>query len=312
VVQYSNYNFGHDEYDYARNAFRRWQWSRNPTFAQLAPTPFGPFSTPRGGDLQQSSLPVEDLTQHLTTASITFKSSRTLLETLFPTTAFRFAQADTVCVATLLLCHRRNLSWLGGRECCSLALYFNNVEYSQEDGPKVSGSYLAILFENVAEALGSGTDEVSLPNLHCDIATVGALPTSFGLAASASRAAFAKVQVSNLEVAPDLPNKVGGAADQILACTYVPPADSPDTAGGDFACLAMPLESLCPTPLTVERIFHTNRVKMEFFSRDWEEQYPILHHLTSTLAEMPVYEVLECKVVDGTGVQILAPCRNSV
>ena len=312
VMQFTNYNFGHDEYDYARNIFRRWQWSRNPKLAALVPTPYGPFPPSRKSS--QPPPPTGESTQHLTTASITFKSSRTLLETLFPTASFRFIKANTVCLATLVLCRRRHGSWPDGRECCSLGLYFHGVEYTQKDGSKLSGPYLAVLFESVAAPLvSSGDDEVSLPKVLCDIGVTVTTPTSsFGLTLSEIGTVFCKVEVSNLESSTIPPNGDRAEAAELLACTYSPPADDLGRSDGEFGCIAVSLDRVSPTPKAVERIFKSKDASVKFAPKIRQDQHPVLHHLATTLAEMPVYEILECKVVEGMGVLSPATSRAVV
>lgn len=59
---------------------------------------------------------------------------------------------------------------------------------------------------------------------------------------------------------------------------------------------------------TVLKTYKAQKASFEFDPLDWE-QLPTLHHIVSRLAEIPVYEVMDARIVEGEGVPDLAAAR---
>ena len=51
-----------------------------------------------------------------------------------------------------------------------------------------------------------------------------------------------------------------------------------------------------------------NKASVSFDALSWK-QLPTLHHIVDRLAEIPVYEVVEAKLVEGTGVSDVSAAR---
>lgn len=310
VGTYMAYNFGHDEIDNSSNIFKRWKWSQKPNMYWRMPIGFGPFPGPRqdayGRALQGG------LKRSFTTVSIKFKTSRTYLETLFPTSQFRFKGPATVCQASISLTELNNMEWLGGKGYRHLGLYIHGVEYVKKDGTTILGTHLPILFESLTDPITSGREELGMPKLFCDI-DIDRQSTSVNVSASWRGAKFINMSLTGLKE-DDLASEtgtIGGEADYgILAYRYIPAVGQPGKADAEYA-VVVPHEEEEPkgTVKKVQRASGAEDAKLDLQGLDWA-RLPTLHHVASGLAQIPIYEVVSAKVVEGTGVPDVSSARR--
>lgn len=315
VGAYMSYNFGHDEIDNSANIFKRWKWSQKPNMYWRMPVGFGPFPGPRQ-DAYGRALP-HGLQRTFSTVSIKFKTSRTFLETLFPTTQFRFKAPATVCQASISMTELNSMEWLGGKGYRHLGLYIHGVEYVKKDGTAILGTHMPILFESITDPIVSGREELGMPKLFCDI-DIDRQPTSVNISASWRGAKFIDVNLWGLkedDVSTEA-GTIGGETDYgILVHRYIPAVGQPGKADADYA-VVVPHGEEEPKG-TVNKVLraaaaqHTkdSGAKFDIQGLDWA-RLPTLHHVASALAEIPVYEVVSAKVVEGTGVPDVSAARR--
>lgn len=315
VGSYMAYNFGHDEIDNSTNIFKRWKWSQKPNMYWRMPIGFGPFPGPRqdayGRALQ------DGLQRTFSTISVKFKTSRTYLETLFPTSQFRFRDPASVCQASISVTELGNMQWLGGKGYRHLGLYIHGVEYVKKDGSTVTGTHLAVLFESLTDPIVSGREELGMPKLFCDIDIDinrgSSQPGTARVAASFRGAEFLDMRVEGL-LADDGAGEggtIGGEADYgILVYRYVPAVGRPGRADAEYA-VVVPHEEEEPKGRvgTVLRAAAPEGARIEARALDWA-RLPTLHHVASALADVPIYEVVSAKVVEGTGVPDVSAARR--
>ncbi|KUI65822.1 3-hydroxybenzoate 6-hydroxylase 1 [Cytospora mali] len=314
MMAYTAYNFGHDEIDNSNNVFKRWKWSLKPNMYWRMPTAFGPFPGPRqdgyGRALQ------EGLQRTFTTISVKFKTSRTYLETLFPNSSFRFKSPSTVCQASISITELGKMQWLGGNGYRHLGLYIHGVEYVKKDGSTIAGTYMPVLFESLTDPISSGREELGMPKLFCDV-DIHRRTSSVRVAASWRGAKFVDLSLTDLEE-DDVSSEhgtIGGEADYgILVYRYIPAVGEPGVADCEYA-VVVPHEEEQPKA-TVKKVFRApagqgkkTGAKIEIDALDWEA-LPTLHHVARALAEVPIYEVVGAKVVEGTGVPDVSAARR--
>jgi len=287
-MAFTNYNFGHDVIDHASITFQRWQWSQDAALIQRyrgLPTPFGPFLPPPHPKLplpnvtQIPRTPVS-LTTDTLTATITFKTSRTYLETLLPPSGLRFRDPDTVATASFIA---RRLSHDGGtaKETFQIGLYFHGVQHIRPDGVIVNGAYLAVLFDS-ASALDQVTSDVDCAaKVRCHVFLEMAQSRS-RLVASWRGVNIIEAGMSDLKLQPGGGGNHGVEEGNVII-VYQP---------GAFAYMTMP--SSREGTLAV-----TERAEIKMHARDWE-QLPTLHHVAAVMADIPVYSVVGGSVVVGT------------
>jgi len=112
------------------------------------PIAFGPMPGPRqkhDGSIQAHGR------ETFRTGIIKFKSSKTFLQGLFPTTKFSWQTPGTIAFCTWFCNTIDNMQWLGGSGYSFTGLYIHGVKYTLEDGTTREGSYLPILWENLAD-----------------------------------------------------------------------------------------------------------------------------------------------------------------
>jgi hypothetical protein len=314
--RFTDENFGHDEWHYTSQKLREWQWSRKPTAYRRMPTVFGPFPGPRQDHFGNA----RDWTNStFTTASIKFKTSRTLLQNLLPTPQFKFAAADSNCYATFSLSSLGNLEWLGGNGYNHFGLYIHGVEYTKENGDKVTGTYLPVLFENLADPIISGREELGMPKVFATL-DVDRDEGTFKLKAGWMGNTFLDLSLTGLGEKP-ASNGVQGSGppgagppsagppppapeEGLFFQKYIPSTASEGStergqADVDYVAF-LPIDEEAKAPRKIQSTVVADRAEIKFDSLDWK-RLPTLFHIVDRLAEIPIYEVMEAKVVEGLG-----------
>ncbi|WQF77696.1 Putative FAD-binding domain, acetoacetate decarboxylase, FAD/NAD(P)-binding domain superfamily [Colletotrichum destructivum] len=309
MMNYTNYNFGHDEHDHATKIFNKYLWSKKKDLYWRMPIGFGPFPGPRQ-DFYGRRQPSE-LDRTFKTISVKFLTSRTFLETILPTDSFRFKEPGTVCTASLSVTQVNNMSWLGGGGYNHLGLYIHGIEYVKHDGNSINGTHLAVLFESLADPIVSGREELGMPKLFCDI-DVEHHATAARVRASWRGTKFVDITLKNLQ--PDTPDTehgiIGGEADfGILTYRYIPSVGEPGKADAEYACVVPHEEEARDVPATVHAVSRSSDVFVKMEGHDWEK-LPTLHHVAKFLAEIPIYKVAGAKVVEGKGVPNVSAARR--
>ncbi|KAI5927748.1 hypothetical protein F4810DRAFT_279687 [Camillea tinctor] len=309
MMTYVAYNFGHDEYDNSANIFKRWLWAKKPDLYWRMPVSFGPFPGPRQDHLGRSQSGHTQRT--FLTTSVKFTTSRTYLETLFPTTSFKFKSPATLCTASISVTTLGNMSWLGGGGYTHWGLYIHGVEYKKKDGSSIVGTYLPVLFEDLADPIISGREELGMSKIYCEM-DIKRTADSYHLAASWRGAKFLDLALDNLKA--DDPSTehgtIGGESDYgILTYKYIPAVGEPGKADVEYACVVPHAEEAKVVTAKVQSVARSAAANIKFGSKDWDS-LPTLHHVAAGLAEIPIYEVLSAKVVEGLGVPDVSTCRR--
>lgn len=315
--RFTEENFGHDEWHYTSQKLREWEWSRKPTAYRRMPTVFGPFPGPRQDHFGNS----RDWNKStFTTASIKFKTSRTLLQNLLPNPQYKFASADTNCFATFSLSCLGNLEWLGGNGYNHFGLYIHGIEYTKECGDKVVGTYLPVLFENLADPIISGREELGMPKVFASL-DVAREEGAFKLKAGWMGNTFLDLLITGLKAKsvlngvstsnppgacpppghgpPPPPKEEGLFFQKSIPTTASEGSEERGQADIDYVGF-LPNDEEAKAPRHVQSTFVADRAEIKFDSLDWK-RLPTLHHIVDRLAEIPIYEVVEAKVVEGLG-----------
>jgi acetoacetate decarboxylase len=309
-MKYTNYNFGHDEIDYSANIFKRWKWKQKPDLYWRMPIAFGPFPGPRQDANGRRPL-ADGPSRQFTTASIKFKTSRTFLESILPTSQFSFKSRDTVATASFSVTRLNKMAWLGGEGYAHFGLYVHGVQYTKRDGSTVAGTYLPVLFESLTDPITSGREELGMPKLFCDI-EMHNRANSCRVTASWRGATFAEIALQDLKEddAQTEHGTIGGEADYgILTYRYIPAVGEPGKADAEYACVVPHEEESKVQKSTVKAVARSTKATVKIDALDWDA-LPTLHHVSAVLAEIPIYEVVSAKVVEGVGVPDVISCKR--
>jgi hypothetical protein len=308
ILRFNRYNFGHDEWDYSSQMLRKWEWGNKKGLLWRMPTAFGPMPGPRQ-DYQ--GRPRDGSKAKFTTASIKFKTSRTLLQNLLPSEKLQFAAADTIAYATFAVTQLDNLEWLGGRGYSHFGLYIHGVQYTKADGETVIGTYLLVLFENLADPILSGREELGFPKLFAEL-DVKKGDGEWTLEAGWMSSKFCNMRLSGLQkppatnsdpptLSPPLPRDQG-----LLIHKYIPATGSVGSkergqSDAEYTVFLPSEEDANTVERKVERTLKATSAEISFDALDWKA-FPTLHHIVERLKEIPVYEVVEAKLIEGNGV----------
>ncbi|KAF7908565.1 uncharacterized protein EAF01_004320 [Botrytis porri] len=170
IRQFVNHNLQHDEWDNSTHELRKWMWKRNPELSTyyLRPASFGPLPS---SDLPHQYTTNSISNSHLnptltkTTATLTFTTSRTLLQNFFPIDSNNFRIINPGCISTASWRWTRwvfNTSETSENEIenensdTSPETYeqfwfcIEDVEYTTDDGKTLKGNFVPIVFETTS------------------------------------------------------------------------------------------------------------------------------------------------------------------
>ena len=311
MQKYLFYNFSHDEYDHSSQLLREHLWSQRPVYWRQ-PIAFGPMPGPR-----QSHYGIERQAEDSTfvTASIKFRTSRTVLKNLFPPgergKGYSFTTPGSVAYASFSQTTLNKMEWLGGIGYNHIGLYIHGVQYTKKDGSVVKGAYMPILFESLADPIVSGREELGMPKLYSAI-DVDRQADSYSIRTSWQGSQWGTFSLAGLreQSVSDAGNVSGDDADEgILVYRYMPTVGrkTKGQAAEEYP-VYVPFKEEKPTPKT-ERTWTAQSGKFEIDALDWK-RLPTLFHSVERLAEIPVYEVVSAKVVEGRGVPDVAAARR--
>ena len=298
------YIYGHDEFDHSAQVLRKYLWSKNPHMYWRQPIVFGPMPGPRQ-DWMGNDRALKSLESTFVTASIKFKTSRTLLQNLFPNDRYSFISPSTVARASFSQTTLNGMDWLGGGGYRHIGLYIHGVQYKKENGEVLKGTYMPILFESLADPIVSGREELGMPKLYTAI-DVHERRNSYRLQTSWQGAVWGHFEFEDLEDQDPAADKgtIGGEDDDgILVYRYIPKVgrDTKGEAEAEYPVFVPHAQESKVVPSKVTRLRRTKNVKVEISGLGWDA-LPTLHHVVERLAEIPIDEVIDAKITEGRGV----------
>ncbi|KAI9367290.1 hypothetical protein BJX61DRAFT_547626 [Aspergillus egyptiacus] len=307
----TDYIFGHDEYDHSSQILRKHLWSKEPQMYWRQPIVFGPMPGPRQ-DFQGRSRLARCLKSKFQTTSIRFKTSRTLLQNLLPSNSYSFPTLSTVAIASISQTLLTDMDWLGGGGYRHLGLYIEGVQYTKADGEIVRGTYLPILFENLADAIVSDREELGMPKLYSAL-DANERDGSYYLQASWQGAVWGRFRWEGLQDEdPEAHARQENNGDSgLLVHRYIPKvgADCKGKAEVEYPVFVPQADESKLLVSKVTRVRTAEKASFEIDGLNWEA-LPTLHHIIERLAEIPVDKILSAKVVEGEGVSDVSSARR--
>lgn len=318
MLKYTAYNFGHDEWDASTKALENHLATKDPAQRLRAPYGFGSAPGPRQPlGLPTSYVDIQGLRnscpERFTTYSVRFASSRTYLQNLLPP-GFAFTSPATVVRASIQCTTLDGMTWLSGSGYNLVQLSLHGVNYTKRDGSKVFGSYAPVLFEDLADPIITGRDDVGFPKLFADIDVREDGGVGVAVVLRWRGTQFARIGIEGLkmEQSPlpngDAPVKAGPGPPPpppeqgLLVYRYVPAVGQPGKTDAEYAVLCPYPPS--PSPPKSPKGLVSKSASLTFAAHDWQS-LPTLHHVVQKLADMPVYGIEEANKVSGAGVDDL-------
>jgi acetoacetate decarboxylase len=181
---------------------------------------------------------------------------------------------------------------------------FHGVVYTNSDGESVQGTYMPVMFEDLTDPILSGREELGMPKLY------SAIDRLKGKSSQIVKASWRGVEWGTLEwtgleqVEIDQgPSMRGGsdAGEGLLVQRYVPQVGRENKGLPEAEYVVVDRSAQVEPKARVQRMYKAKEANISIEPGAWDV-LPTLHHITSRLAEIPIYEVVEGKIVEGTGV----------
>lgn len=298
------YIYGHDEFDHSTQILRQHLWRQNPNVYWRQPIVFGPMPGPRQ-DFYGRSRASASSKSTFKTASIKFKTSRTLLQNLLPNDSYSFISPSTVAHASFSQTTLNSMDWLGGGGYRHFGLYIHGVQYKTASGNLIKGTYMPILFENLADPIISGREELGMPKLYT---AIGAYQRNQSCHVQTSWEGAVWGNFSWEDLAEEDPTSatgtIGGTPDDgILVHRYIPKVgrEFKGQPEAEYPVFVPHAQESKVVSSRVTRVHRAKRARIEIDALNWES-LPTLYHVVNRLAEIPIDEIVEGKIVEGEGV----------
>lgn len=259
---------------------------RMPT--HFGPTP-GPRQLPEGQHLDLSQNPKR------LAINVSFLSDRDALEALLPPD-FTVPQ-DAEPIVTAEIQYLKEIDWLAGRGYNTLGVKFP-ARYKGKEG-NVPGAFLAVLWENLADPILSGRDELGFNKIWCDIPEPVVLAGRHRFSGIWLGYQFFEMELWDLKPGPlssagTAPSNPPGSQG-MLHFKYVPRTGQPGAVDAAYATLT-PLAN--PNVKIVERF--DGQGSFSFRHTSWQDM-PTQYNIVTAFAALPLKEFRGASIVRSFG-----------
>lgn len=188
-----------------------------------------------------------------------------------------------------------NLGWLAGRGYNFLVLRIP-VIFAGEQG-EVQGNFTPVLWENMADPVLTGREELGSPKLFANIPSPAQLGDGYECSADWEGFRFFDMQVDSLKPASAPPQP----ALPLLLYKYY--SRTGDWQKADIAQMTKSHKGLAPPPVIHEHLVGNGR--FEFQRARWEDM-PTQYTFINALAELPLLEFRSARLLKMSGIADLA------
>ena len=299
MQRFSAYNFGHDEWHASCNALRIHLETSNPRLKNQVLYGFGLGSGPR------STLAKKATNTRLTTYRISFRSSRTYLQTLLPP-GLAFTSPATNVFASISCTAFEDLRWLGGDGHNTLSLRLHGICHTGTDGSRIFGAYIPVLFDNLPEAVTIDRQAIGSPKLFADI-DINHSHDGVVIVLKSHGVEFARFDINGLKnddsesaqeppkpaMGPPAPPEEGG-----FTYRFIPSVDPTGKSDAEYVVFHPNTDKDKETSKTATMT--ANSASIHFQPMD-PQRLPTLFNVAKVLAEVPVYGIEKVMVIQGSG-----------
>ena len=170
---------------------------------------------------------------------------------------------------------------------------------------------MPLLFESLTDPIVSGREELGMPKLYSSI-DIHRREKAYRINTGWEGAIWGNFVWEGLEESDPAAEsgKISGEDDDgILVYRYIPSVgrDNKGKAEAEYPVF-VPYAEDNVQPQT-RRVWNAAKGSFKIDAMDWEA-LPTLHHIISRLVELPVYEVVSAKIVEGVGVPDVGAARR--
>lgn len=250
------------------------------------PIQFGPSLGPRQG--RNAAKYANDVSPKKTVVSVSYLSESEKIESLLP-------PGFSVCgepVVTISASYVTEIEWLAGRGYNMLAVTFPARFDGERD--RVEGRFLAVLWENLADPIITGREELGFSKVYCELPELQVMDGMFRGNASWMGFQFLEIAVTNAELVTSVSLQTP-AVPNLLHYKYVPKTGDWGQADANYATMSPEPEA----GATVKAMWQGDGHIL--FRRATWEQLPTLFHIVNALEALPVLEYRDATVVKTVG-----------
>ncbi|KAI2470682.1 hypothetical protein F4781DRAFT_389442 [Annulohypoxylon bovei var. microspora] len=276
------------------------------------PIVFGPFPGPRqsfdGRRRDGSSTTSKE-------AFLTFKTPKSALASLLPSD-FSFqdtSSSDQSAYVTIAPKRLDNLEWLAYRGYNLFTFFIHGVQYTAPNGVTRKGTFLPVLWEDLADPIISGREELGFPKLFADI-SISETQGTYRMSASWQGSRFIDFKLDNLHeaegsAAPLAPPEAG-IDDGTLLYRHMPTPGKPGVEEVHYPVFVSHAEERKIQPASTVRRFVGSVGEVEWHTLDWQS-LPTLHHIVKRLADVPITSIVKCGLTEKIGNSDISSARNA-
>ncbi len=258
------------------------------------PIGYGPAMGPRQGP-EGRKFSCED-NPKTTSLAVSYRSDAAQIQALLP----EGFELDGDPVVTVQASYMKEIEWLAGRGYNTLGVTFPAMY--QGRGESVRGPFLSVLWENLADPIITGREELGFAKVYCELPEPDLASASARATAGWQGFDFMNMALSNLQRRdpPPAPNK---PIDGTLHYKYMPRTGfwtEPDTA---YAVLT---PAHTPNRKIVERWSGDGTVA---WTRARWQDLPTLYPIVNALADLEIVEILSATLTKTIGGKDLSDQR---
>ena len=267
----------------------------------MMPTHFGPAAGPRQGPDGRRFDGVDS--PRATSYSVSFLTRPEQLEVLLPA-GFRLAGDPVV---TVTVSYMTEIEWLAGRGYNTLGVSFPAEYRGKRD--RARGPFLAVLWENLADPILTGREQLGFSKIYCAIPPPSVLNGETRCTADWLGFRFMEMCLSEMQTPPATEVEAPAAEvdDTELTGTlhykYIPRTGEWDEADAEYAVLT---PSATPNRrITAQR---TGKGSVRFHRAEWQD-LPTQYHIVNAFAGLEQIDFVSASIVETVGGKDLSDQR---
>ena len=262
------------------------------------PTHFGPRTGPRRGPDGKGFDCIDS--PKATSIAVSFLGDATQLDALLPP-AFSLAGEPVVTVA---MTHMTEIDWLAGRGYATLGVSFGATFQGTKE--TVTGSFLSVLWENLADPIITGREELGFSKIYCELPPPSVLRGDYHAVASWLGFKFLDLHARNLTPQSNAEIAQLGADNRsagTLHFKYMPRTGEWGTADVAYAVLTP-----AATPNRVVKERWSGEGELQFHAARWEDM-PTQFNIVNALHNLTIVEYRGASVTKTVGGKDLSDQR---
>ena len=257
----------------------------NPKLMYRMPTHFGPAYGPR-----QSPDGVKfngKISHKSTTISVSYLSNEKQLTKLLPKGFNLYGDP----VVTIFASYMKEIQWLAGRGYNVLGVTINAEFLGRKD--KVHGPFLTVLWENLADPIITGREELGFSKIYCDLPEIRINNNFAGMSANWLGFNFLNFEVSDLKLVKNpLENSNN---DGMLHYKYIPRTGQWGTSDIEYPVIS-PVSN--PNKKVLE--YSTGKGYLKWNFARWEDM-PTQYNIVNTLADLEIKKYTSATLTKSIG-----------